>query len=148
MSYKQEFMDLAYKESIKAFNENEVPVGAVIVKDGEVISYAHNLKNKNNNPTHHAEMLAIEMACDRLNNWRLNNCEIYITLEPCCMCASAIAQSRISTVYIGYPECKMGAAGTVLDILNSKVLGHKTNVVWNCEERHGKLLSDFFNMRR
>lgn len=148
MNYKQEFMDLAYEEAIKAYDEGEVPVGAVIVKDNKVIASTHNLKEQNNNPIHHAEMLAIIEACEKLKNWRLTNCDIYITLEPCAMCASAIGQSRIKNVYIGYPECQSGSAGTVIDILNNSSLGYKVNVQWKCENKHGDLLTKFFKNRR
>ena len=93
------FMDLAIKEAIKAYNNNDIPVGCVIVCNDKVISKAYNKKNRTNNATHHAEMLAISKACKKLNTWRLNDCDIYITLEPCNMCMGAIVESRIKNVY-------------------------------------------------
>ena len=93
------FMNLAVEEAKKAFKNNEVPVGAVIVKDNKVISKAYNKKEKDKLVTSHAELLAIMKASKKLNNWRLDGCDIYITLEPCPMCASAIKQARISNIY-------------------------------------------------
>lgn len=97
----KKFFDLAYKEAVKAFEKDEVPVGAVIVKDGEVISKAYNQRITRNNAVYHAEILAIEKACKRLNSYRLDGCSIYITLEPCLMCSGAIIQARIKEVYFG-----------------------------------------------
>lgn len=93
------FMNLAIKEAIKAYNNDDIPVGCVIVCNDKVISKAYNKKNRTNNATHHAEMLAISKACKKLNTWRLNDCDIYITLEPCNMCMGAIVESRIKNVY-------------------------------------------------
>ena len=93
------YMMIAYKEAKKANKKNEIPVGAVIVKNGKIISKAYNKKNKTNRVIDHAEILAITKANKKLKNWRLDNCEIYITLEPCPMCASAIEQARISKIY-------------------------------------------------
>ena len=98
---KNEYMKLALKEAEKAFFEDEVPVGAVIVKDNKVLAMAHNEKEKRKCSIFHAEMLAIEEACKKNNNWRLEDCDMYITLNPCPMCASAIKQSRIKKVYYG-----------------------------------------------
>lgn len=95
------YMDIAIKEAEKALKNNEVPVGCVIVKDDQIIAKAYNKKEKYNLVTKHAELIAIEKASKKLNNWRLNNCDIYITLEPCPMCASAIKQSRINNIYCG-----------------------------------------------
>ena len=92
-------MKVAIEEAKKAFKINEIPVGAIIVKDNKIIAKAHNLKEKNQNPLHHAEILAIESACSLLNNWRLNDCDIYVTLEPCEMCRSIIKKSRIKNIF-------------------------------------------------
>lgn len=95
-------MKLAYLEAKKALNKNEIPVGAVIVfKDGTILAKSHNLKEKNNDVTAHAEILAIKKASEKLNNWRLSDCKIFVTLEPCMMCSSAIFQSRIKEIFIG-----------------------------------------------
>ena len=98
---KNKYMDLALKEAIKAYKLNEVPIGAIIVKDDKIIASGHNMKNSFNNVLKHAELIAIEKAQKKLNNWRLDDCEMYVTLEPCPMCASAIQQSRIRKVYYG-----------------------------------------------
>ena len=107
-------LSLALEEAEKAREKGEVPVGAVIVKDGEIIARAHNLKETLKDPTAHAEILAIREACNKLNNWRLNGCEMYVTLEPCPMCAGAILQSRLSKIYIGTFDDTTGAAGSVV----------------------------------
>ena len=97
----EKFMKEALIEARKSLDLDEVPVGAIIVNNGKILARAHNLKNKNNSSLAHAEMLVIEEASRKLQNWRLNNCDIYVTLEPCPMCASAIKQSRISNIYYG-----------------------------------------------
>ena len=106
-------LSLALEEAEKAREKGEVPVGAVIVKNGEIIAWAHNLKETLKDPTAHAEILAIREACNKLNNWRLHGCEMYVTLEPCPMCAGAILQSRLSKIYIGTFDDTTGAAGSV-----------------------------------
>ncbi|SHE75835.1 nucleoside deaminase [Clostridium fallax] len=142
------FMDVALKEAVIAKNLNEVPVGAVIVKDGEVIAKAHNLRETTNSPLAHAEILAIEEAARRLGNWRLNRCELYVTLEPCPMCAGAILQSRIGKVFIGTFDPNSGAAGSVINILQNNNLNFITSVKWCYDERCSKILRDFFKERR
>ena len=92
------FINIAYKEAQKAYKKREVPVGAIIVKDGKIIAKAHNLKEKKKSPLAHAEILCIEKACKKINNWRLDNCIMYVTLYPCNMCLGAIKESRINTV--------------------------------------------------
>ena len=96
---RKEFMDCAFDEAMKAFQNDEVPIGAVIVKNNEIIAKSHNSKEVNNCVLNHAELDVIEIASKKLNNWRLDGCDIYITLEPCPMCASAIKQARINNVY-------------------------------------------------
>ena len=98
---QEQFMKEALKEAQKAYNKLEIPVGAVIVKDGKIISKAHNIKEEKQDTTKHAEIIAIQKASKKLETWRLNDCEMYVTLEPCSMCAGAIIQSRIKKVYIG-----------------------------------------------
>ena len=95
----EKYMKIAIEEAKKAANSGDIPVGAVIVKNGKVISVAHNEKEKNNSPLDHAEMIAIKNACKKLNTWHLDDCEIYITMEPCMMCTGAIIQSRIKKIY-------------------------------------------------
>lgn len=98
---KEVYMALALKEAEKAFLKGEVPIGVVIVKDGKIISKAHNTRRKSKNAVNHAEIIAIQKACKRLKDWRLENAEIYVTLEPCPMCAGAIANARIKECYFG-----------------------------------------------
>ena len=114
---KEHFMKEALKEAKKAYKKLEVPVGVVIVKDDKIIARAYNQKEEKNSPIKHAEIIAIEKACKKLNNWRLNDCEMYVTLEPCSMCAGAIINSRIKKIYIGAMEHNSGACGSKLNLL-------------------------------
>lgn len=141
-------LKLALEEAEKARKKGEVPVGAVIVKDGKVISKAHNLKETLNDPTAHAEILAIKKACEKLGNWRLYGCEMYVTLEPCPMCAGAILQSRISKIHIGTFDETTGAAGSTINILQNPNLNHFLDIVWNNDEECSKILTEFFKDRR
>ena len=117
MKNKEYFMKEALKEAEKAYKKEEVPVGVVIVKDDEIIARAYNQKEMKNSPIKHAEIIAIEKACKKLNNWRLNDCEIYVTLEPCPMCAGAIINSRIKKIYIGAVQEKTGACGSKVNLI-------------------------------
>ncbi|WP_194192108.1 nucleoside deaminase [Clostridium chrysemydis] len=143
-----EFINLAIIEGKKAYDKGEVPVGAVIVRDGEVIGRGHNLKETLKNPLAHAELIAIKDACKALGDWRLNGAEIYVTLEPCPMCASAIIQSRISKLYIGTFNRDMGACGSVVDIINNRYLNTSLNVEWLYDENCSRLITKFFDERR
>lgn len=146
---KLDFMKEALEEAKKALEENEVPVGAIIVKDGEIIARAHNLKEKFQNPIYHAEILAIQQACKKLNSWRLNDCEMYITLEPCPMCAGAIINSRLKKIYIGAMDEIMGACGTSLNLLENYKFNHIVQVEkYILKEECEKILEDFFNNLR
>ena len=118
-------MKEALKEAQKALEQEEVPVGAVIVKDGKIISRAHNIKEQKNDATCHAEIIAIKKACKKLNSWRLIDCEMYVTLEPCSMCAGALINSRIKKLYIGTTDEKTGACGSVLNLLEDYKFNHK-----------------------
>ena len=113
----EKYMKEALKEAQKAYKKLEVPVGAIIVKDGKIVARAHNLKETKNDTTKHAEILAIEKASKKLSNWRLIDCEMYVTLEPCPMCAGAIVNSRIKKVNIGAMDEKTGACGSKLNLL-------------------------------
>ncbi len=146
---QEKFMKLAIKEAKKAYDKEEVPVGAVIVKDGKVIARAHNLKELKNDTTCHAEILAIQKASKKLNSWRLTNCQMYVTLEPCSMCAGALINARIDKIYIGTEDPKTGACGSVLNLLqdykfNHTVLVEKGLLQKECEE----LLKKFFKSLR
>ena len=143
-----DFMKLAKEEAILAMNKGEIPVGAVIVKDGVIIGRAHNLKETLKDSTAHAEILAIKEASKYIGNWRLNGAEMYVTLEPCPMCASAISQSRIAKVYIGTFNKDMGACGSVLNILDNRRLNSFVEVKWVYDEECSELLTRFFDNRR
>ncbi len=127
--------------------KNEIPVGAVIVKSGEIIAFAHNRKEELQDVTAHAEILAIKMAQEGLRRWRLEDCDMYVTLEPCPMCASAIIQSRIKNLYFGSYDTKYGALGSALDL--RKVHNSKLNVFGGIFEQDcDKILEDFFERLR
>lgn len=143
-----DFMDLAIEEAKKAEEKGEIPVGAVIVKDGVVLSKAHNLKETLKKPMAHAEMLVIEEACNKLDNWRLSGTEMYVTLEPCPMCAAAIAQSRISKLYIGTFNKDMGACGSTINLLDYDIFNFYVDVKWCYNDECSKILTNFFNKRR
>lgn len=127
--------------------KNEIPVGAVIVKNGEIIAFAHNRKEELQDVTAHAEVLAIKMAQEGLRRWRLDDCDMYVTLEPCPMCASAIIQSRIKNVYFGSYDTQYGALGSALDLRevhNSKLKVYGGILEEDCD----KILEDFFKSIR
>ena len=148
MENKEKFMKEALKEAKKAYEKLEVPVGAVIVKNGKIIARAHNLKETKKDTTKHAEILAIEKASKKLNAWRLLDCEMYITLEPCSMCAGAIINSRIKKIYIGALDEKTGAAGSVLNLFDYK-FNHKVEVEKGILQKEcEKVLKDFFKELR
>lgn len=139
------FMQEAIKEALSA--SIDVPIGAVIVKDGEIIAKAFNIKEKNNNPTLHAEIVAISEASQKLNRWRLDDCEMYVTLEPCPMCAAAILYARIKKVHFGAYDSLYGAFGSSIDMRN--ILNLKTEVIGGIlEEETSLILKDFFREKR
>ena len=149
MEEKNKFMKQALKEAKKAYEKLEVPVGAVIVKDGKIIARAHNLKETKTDTTKHAEILAIQKASKKLESWRLLDCEMYITLEPCSMCAGAIINSRIKKVYIGALDEKTGAAGSVLNLFEDYKFNHTVEVENGVmQEECEIILKDFFKMLR
>lgn len=145
---EEQFMKEALKEAQKAYDKLEVPVGCVIVKNGEIIAKAHNLKETKFDTTKHAEILAIQKASHKLVSWRLLDCEMYVTLEPCSMCAGAIINSRIKKIYIGALDEKTGAAGSVLNLFdytfNHKVEVQKGILKNECQN----ILKDFFKKLR
>ena len=128
MEQKEYYMKQALKEAEKAYKKLEVPVGAVIVKDGKIIARAHNQKETKTDTTKHAEILVIQKASRKLEEWRLIDCEMYVTLEPCSMCAGAIINSRIKKVYIGTMDEKTGAVGSVLNLFEDYTFNHKVEV--------------------
>lgn len=143
MKKDNNYMEIAYKEAKKAFSLNEVPVGCIIVYKDKVIAKAHNLKETNKTATAHAEILAINQASKKLENWRLNDCELYVTLDPCAMCASAIVQSRIKRVVIGTFDNKEGAVISSKHIFENNH-NHQLIVKTKVMEKECKLLIDKF----
>ena len=115
-----DYMHIALEEAQLAATEGEIPVGAVIVKDGTVIARAHNRREADHDPTAHAELLAIREACKQLGDWRLEGCTLYVTLEPCPMCAGAIINSRIPTIVYGAKEEQFGSCGSVLNLFEER----------------------------
>ena len=148
-SDKEKFMTLALKEADKAEQKEEVPIGCVIVKDGKVVARAHNLKQTKRLATAHAEVLAIEKACRKLKDWRLEDYEIYVTLEPCAMCAGAIASARIKKAYFGAYEPKGGGVESKFHILTESGLNHVTEFEGGVMEKEcSDKIKAFFRTRR
>ena len=146
---EKKFMKEAIKEAKKAYQKLEIPVGAVIVKDGKIISRGHNLKETKADTTKHAEIIAIQKASKKLNAWRLIDCEMYVTLEPCAMCAGAIINSRIKKVYIGTMDEKTGAVGSVLNLFEDFTFNHKVEVEKGIlQEECKNMLKQFFKELR
>jgi len=139
----------ALKEAQKARDLGEVPIGAVVVKDGEIIGRGHNLTETTKDPTAHAEMQAIRQAAAHLGGWRLIGCQMYVTAEPCAMCAGAMVWSRIETVYIGTMDPKAGACGSVFNIVQEEKLNHRVNIETGLlQEECSQILKDFFRALR
>ena len=146
---QEKFMKEALKEAKKAYEKLEVPVGCVIVKDGKIIARGHNLKETKKDTTKHAEIIAIQKASKKLDSWRLLDCEMYVTLEPCSMCAGAIINSRIKNVYIGASDEKTGAVGSVLNLFTDYKFNHNVNFEKGILEDECKnLLQEFFRKLR
>ncbi len=148
MQDKEFFMNEALNQAKKAYKKQEIPVGAVIVKNGKIIAKAYNLKETKNNTLAHAEMIAISKASKKLKAWRLTGCEMYITLEPCPMCAGAIMLSRIDKIYIGTMDKKTGACGSVFNMFEYK-FNHKVETQYGILEKEcSNILKDFFKNLR
>lgn len=144
-----DYMLEAIAEAEKALKKDEVPIGAIIVKDGKIIARAHNLTEKKQSAVYHAEVIAIGKACKKLKSWRLNGTEIYVTAEPCAMCAGAIANARIDKVYFGAYERKSGCAVSKYPVLSDNGLNHSTAFEGGIEEeRCSFLLTDYFRNKR
>ncbi|KYG58616.1 tRNA-specific adenosine deaminase [Planococcus maritimus] len=139
------FMGLAIEEAQKAAAKGEVPIGAIIVQDDRVIARAHNLRETTRNAVTHAELLAIQQACETLDNWRLEDTKLYVTLEPCPMCAGAILQSRIPHVVYGARDIKAGCVDSLYRLLNDERFNHQCEVTENVlADECGGLLTQFF----
>jgi tRNA(adenine34) deaminase len=149
MERDERFMRLALEEAGKAYAEGEVPVGAVMVLNGHILAAAHNNPIRLNDPTAHAEILAIRRAAERMKNYRLTGTTLYVTLEPCIMCAAAIVQARISRVVFGAEDAKGGGAVSLYRILQDERLNHRTELTGGVlKEVCGEIMSRFFHEKR
>ena len=149
MLKKEKFMKEAIKQAKKAYDKEEIPVGAVIVKDGKIIARGYNKKEEKKDTTQHAEIIAIQKASRKIGAWRLHDCEMYVTLEPCAMCTGALIQARLKRVYIGTMDPKTGACGSVLNLLEDYKFNHKVEVETNIMQKEcEKILKDFFKYLR
>ena len=143
------WMKIAIQEAERAFDEEEVPVGAVVVHEGQIIGRGHNMVEQLKDPTAHAEMIAITAACETLGSKLLDQSTLYVTLEPCPMCAGAIVWARLKRVVYGAFDEKAGSSGTLYNILQDRRLNHYVDVISGIEaERSAGLLRDFFMVRR
>ena len=149
MNQQTKFMKRALLQAQKAFAKGEVPIGAVVVLDGKVLSTGQNKRDKTQIATKHAEIVAIESACKKLGSWRLNDCELYVTLEPCAMCLGACFNARIKKVYFGAYDQKGGVCGSIVNLAEFNQLNHNLTVEggilqYDCRQ----FLKDFFAQRR
>jgi len=144
------YMQIALDEAIKASKQGEVPVGAVIIDEsGEVIASAGNMRESSNDPSAHAEILAMRKAGQKCESWNLSGCSLYVTLEPCCMCAGAIVNARIRRLIFGATDIRFGGAVTLYNIPADPRLNHRTEVISGVmEEECKKVLSEFFKDKR
>ena len=143
------FMLEALKEAEKSANFDEVPVGAVIVKDGKIIARGHNLRERKNDPTAHAEIEAVRKACKKLKSWRLEGCTIYVTIEPCSMCAGTLLWTRIQRIVYGASDPKGGALGSSYNLFEVKNINHKVEITRGIlENRCAELMTSFFRSKR
>ncbi len=143
------FLRLALEEAHAALSHDDVPIGAVVVKDGEVVARDHNRRELDGDPTAHAELLCLRTAARRLGHWRLDGCTLYVTLEPCSMCAGALVLARVPRLVFGADDPKAGAVGALYDIPRDPRLNHRVEVVRGVEaEESSRLLKDFFAARR
>lgn len=143
-----ELMGLALEEARKAATLGEVPVGAVVARNGEVVAAAHNTRETEKNALHHAELLAIDAACKKLGGWRLHRCDLYVTLEPCPMCAGALINSRMKTVYYGAPDPKAGSCGSLINLFALPYNHQPALVSGVLEQECADILRNFFRELR
>ncbi|NLI67049.1 MAG: nucleoside deaminase [Bacilli bacterium] len=149
MTEDEKFMRLAIEEAKKAEKKGEVPIGAVIVKDGEVVSTGHNERETTQKTLRHAELIAIEKANEKLNSWRLEDCTMYVTLEPCPMCAGALVQARMKRVVYGAKDPKAGCVGTLMNLVTEERFNHQLKWTGSVlEEECGMMLTNFFKKLR
>lgn len=146
---KEEYMAEALKEAKKAYRKGEVPVGCVIVCDDQIIARGYNQREKTKDPTAHAEMIAIRKATKKRKSWRLENCDMYVTIEPCAMCAGALMWSRIRTIYYGANDPKGGAVHSSFSLFDQTGIHHHPRIVFGVLEKEASdLMKKFFQERR
>ena len=148
LSFEEKMMRLALDEAQKAFEMGEVPIGAVVVRGNQVIATAHNLRETEKNALCHAELLAIDRACKKLGGWRLHECDLYVTLEPCPMCAGAIINSRIKRVIFGAHDAKAGACGSCINLFACDFNHHPILYPGVLEKECAEILQAFFKKLR
>ncbi|MCR5505900.1 MAG: tRNA adenosine(34) deaminase TadA [Bacilli bacterium] len=145
----EKFMSIALKEANKAKEIDEVPIGCIIVKDGKVIAKSFNKREHNQDPTGHAEIKTLQKAAKKLNSWRLEGCDLYVTLEPCIMCSGAIIQARIRRVIFGAYDSKGGGLGSSINVLDAHNINHHPEVIGGVlKEECAKILSEYFKEKR
>jgi tRNA(adenine34) deaminase len=145
----RDYMMMALEEARLAAEEGEVPVGAVLVKDDEVLARTHNLREATGNPMDHAELLALKEGASRLGGWRLDGSILYVTLEPCPMCAGALVQARVARLVFGARDMKLGAAGSRYNLVSDEITNHRLDVLDGILEQECRnLLREFFDSRR
>lgn len=143
------YMKMALEEASKAGDIGEIPIGAVLVYEGEVIARAHNLREEWQDATAHAEVIVIRKACEKLKSWRLTGATLYVTIEPCPMCAGSIVMSRISRLVYGSSDSKAGACGSLFNIVNHEGLNHEVETICGvCEDECRDMMKNFFKRRR
>ncbi|MDD4680724.1 MAG: tRNA adenosine(34) deaminase TadA [Clostridia bacterium] len=146
---QEALMQEALVEAQKAYVFDEVPIGAVVVKDGKIIGRGHNLRERVKDPTLHAEIIAIKQAAKALGSWRLSDCDLYVTIEPCPMCAGAVLQARIRQLIFGARDPKAGCAGSLYNLLQDSRFNHQTEVVEGVlEEDCSQIMKDYFRQKR
>ena len=147
--YYNFFMELAFKQAVLALLDDEVPIGCVIVKDGQIIGSGYNSRNGNKNALAHAEIIAINQACNTIGDWRLEGCTLFVTIEPCPMCAGAILQARVSNVVFGARNKKAGCAGSIVNLLDHPGFNHTVNITEGIlEAKCASLMQTYFKVLR
>ena len=149
MTQHELFMKKALQQAKVALSHDEVPIGAVVVHNGKVIARAHNVRNATRNAINHAEMLAIQKACKKLGDWRLNECDLYVTLEPCLMCTGACYNARLGNVYFGAYDLNGGGATSVVNETRNNTLNHNLNMTGGIlQQQCSQILKDYFHSKR
>lgn len=146
---RETYMRVALEEARLAFEEDEIPIGAVVVCDGRIIARAHNMREQLCDPTAHAEILAMRNAARYLGGWRLHRCDLYVTIEPCPMCAGAIVQARLNSLIYGAADMKAGCCGTVYNLLDEARFNHRVPVTKGIlRDECAEIMSEFFRRKR